>query len=196
MKYQLSQYIRGILKTWDKNFKGSGVTVNPVIVEKDNFFEIQIRLSMENEPLNETKGIENIEKFNKLKKALNQRKIIKEKGFKMLVGIRGKSKNRTIAYYIENETICIVKNRDLKELGFLNGREQGRQIVTEIIKNFNWELRLFFVSYFRAISNLLFIFQLKKALKSLINDVCNTSGNQVIPDNLSVIEIRGLHCLL
>jgi len=31
MKYQLSQYIRGILKTWDKNFEGSGVTVNPVI---------------------------------------------------------------------------------------------------------------------------------------------------------------------
>ena len=63
----------------------------------------------------------------------------------MLVGIRGNSKNRTIAYYIENETICIVKNRDLKELGFLNGREQSRQIVTEIIKKFNWELRLFFI---------------------------------------------------
>ena len=55
----------------------------------------------------------------------------------MLVGIRENSKNRTIAYYIENKTICIVKNRDLKELGFLNRREQGRQIVTEIIKNFN-----------------------------------------------------------
>lgn len=137
MKHQLSQYIRGILKTWDKNFEGSGVTVNPAIVEKDKFFEIQLRLSMDNKPLNETKGIENIEKFNKLKKALNQRKTIKEKGFKMLVGIRGNSRNRTIAYYIENETICIVKNRDLKELGFLNGREQGRQIVTEIIKNFN-----------------------------------------------------------
>ena len=25
MKYQLSQYIRGILKIWDKNFEGSGV---------------------------------------------------------------------------------------------------------------------------------------------------------------------------
>ena len=113
------------------------VTVNPAIVEKDNFFEIQLRLSMENEPLNETKGIENVEKFNKLKKALNQRKIIKEKGFKMLVGIRGKSKNRIIAYYIENKTICIVKNKNLKELGFLDGREQGRQIVAEITKNFN-----------------------------------------------------------
>ena len=158
MKYQLSQYIRGILKTWDKNFEGSGVTVNPVIVEKDNFFEIQLRLSMKNEPLNETKGIENIEKFNKLKKALNQRKIIKEKGFKMLVGIRGNSKNRTIAYYIENEVICIIKSRDLKELGFLNGKEQGRQIVTEIIKNFNWELWIFFDYCFRAISNLLFYF--------------------------------------
>lgn len=137
MKYQLSQYIRGILNTWNKSFEGSGVTVNPAIVEKDNFFEIQLRLSMENEPLNETKGIENIEKFNKLKKVLNQRKIIKEKGFKMLVGIRGNSRNRTIAYYIENEVICIIKSRNLKELGFLNGREQGRQIVTEIIKNFN-----------------------------------------------------------
>lgn len=137
MKHQLSQYIRGILKTWDKNFEGSGVTVNPAIVEKDKFFEIQLRLSMDNKPLNETKGIENVEKFNKLKKALNQRKIIKEKDLKMLVGIRGNSKNRTIAYYIENETICIVKNKNLKELGFLNGREQGRQIVTEIIKNFN-----------------------------------------------------------
>lgn len=113
MKYQLSQYIRGILKTWDKNFEGSGVTVNPAIVEKDNFFEIQLRLSMENEPLNETKGIENVEKFNKLKKALNQRKIIKEKGFKMLVGIRENSKNRTIAYYIENKTICIVKKKGI-----------------------------------------------------------------------------------
>ena len=137
MKYQLNQYIKGLLEIWNKNFEGSKVTVNPVIVEKDNFFEIQLRLSFENKPLNETKGIENIEKFNKLKKALNQRKIIKEKGFRMLVGIRENSKNRTIAYYIENETICIVKNRDLKELGFLNGREQGRQIVTEIIKNFN-----------------------------------------------------------
>jgi len=137
MKYQLNQYIKGLLEIWDKSFEGSGVTVNPVIVEKDNFFEIQLRLSMENEPLNETEGIENVEKFNKLKKALNQRKIIKEKDLKMLVGIRGNSKNRTIAYYIENETICIVKNKNLKELGFLNGREQGRQIVTEIIKNFN-----------------------------------------------------------
>ena len=137
MKYQLNQYIKGLLEIWDKSFESSEVIVNPVIVEKDNFFEIQLRLSIENEPLNETKGIENIEKFNKLKKALNQRKIIKEKGFKMLVGIRGNSKNRTIAYYIESETICIVKNRDLKELGFLNGREQGHQIVTEIIKNFN-----------------------------------------------------------
>ena len=137
MKYQLNQYIKGLLEIWDKNFEGSKVTVNPAIVEKDNFFEIQLRLSFENKPLNETKRIENVEKFNKLKKALNQRKIIKEKGFRMLAGIRGNSKNRTIAYYIENETICIVKNRDLKELGFLNGREQGRQIVTEIIKNFN-----------------------------------------------------------
>ena len=137
MKYQLRQYIKGLLEIWNKSFEGLGVIVNPVIVEKDNFFEIQLRLSMENEPLNETKGIESVEKFNKLKKALNQRKIIKEKGFKMLVGIRGNSKNRTIAYYIENETICIVKNRDLKELGFFNGKMQGRQIVTEIIKNFN-----------------------------------------------------------
>lgn len=137
MKYQLKQYIKGLLKIWDKSFEGSEVTVNPVIVEKDNFFEIQLRLSMENEPLNETEGIENVEKFNKLKKALNQRKIIKEKGIKMLVGIRGNSKNRTIAYYIESETICIVKNKDLKELGFLNGKKQGRQIITEIVKNFN-----------------------------------------------------------
>ena len=137
MKYQLRQYIKGLLEIWNKSFEGLGVIVNPVIVEKDNFFEIQLRLSMEDEPLNETKGIESVEKFNKLKKALNQRKIIKEKGFKMLVGIRGNSKNRTIAYYIENETICIVKNRDLKELGFFNGKMQGRQIVTEIIKNFN-----------------------------------------------------------
>ena len=146
MKYQLNQYIKGLLEIWDKSFEGSGVIVNPVIVERNNFFEIQLRLSMENEPLNETKGIENIEKFNKLKKALNQRKIIKEKGFKMLLGIRGNSKNRTIAYYIENKTICIVKNRDLKELGFSNGKEQSRQIVTEIIKKFNWELWLFFDS--------------------------------------------------
>lgn len=137
MKYQLNQYIKGLLEIWDKSFEGSGVTVNPAVAEKDNFFEIQLRLSMDNKPLNETKGIENIEKFNQLKKALNQRKTIKEKGFKMLVGIRGNSRNRTIAYYIENEVICIVKNRDLKELGFLNGREQGRQIVAEIIKNFN-----------------------------------------------------------
>ena len=113
------------------------VIVNPVIIEKDNFFEIQLRLSIENEPLNETEGIESIEKFNKLKKALNQRKIMKEKGFKMLVGIRGNSKNRTMAYYVEGEVFCIVKNKDLKELGFLNGKEQGRQIVTEIVKNFN-----------------------------------------------------------
>ena len=164
MKYQLSQYIRGILKTWDKNFEGSGVTVNPAIVEKDNFFEIQLRLSMENEPLNETKGIENVEKFNKLKKALNQRKIIKEKGFKMLVGIRENSKNRTIAYYIENKTICIVKNRDLKELGFLNGREQGRQIVTEIIKNFNWEFRLFFIFIF-ILQPVFFYFSIEKSIR-------------------------------
>lgn len=167
MKCQLSQYIRGILKTWDKNFEGSGVTVNPAIAEKDNFFEIQLRLSMENEPLNETKGIENIEKFNKLKKALNQRKTIKEKGFKMLVGIRGNSRNRTIAYYIENEVICIIKSRDLKELGFLNGREQGRQIVTEIIKNFNWELRLFFYFCFRAVNSFLLFFNWKKHSKKL-----------------------------
>ena len=167
MKYQLNQYIKGLLEIWDKSFEGSGVTVNPVIVEKDNFFEIQLRLSMENEPLNETEGIENVEKFNKLKKALNQRKIIKEKDLKMLVGIRGNSKNRTIAYYIENETICIVKNKNLKELGFLNGREQGRQIVTEIIKNFNWVLRLFFDSYFCTTSDFLLIFQLKKAFKKL-----------------------------
>lgn len=164
MKYQLSQYIRGILKTWDKNFEGSGVTVNPAIVEKDNFFEIQLRLSMENEPLNETKGIENVEKFNKLKKALNQRKIIKEKGFKMLVGIRENSKNRTIAYYIENKTICIVKNRDLKELGFLSGREQGRQIVTEIIKNFNWEFRLFFIFIF-ILQPVFFYFSIEKSIR-------------------------------
>ena len=164
MKHQLSQYIRGILKTWDKNFEGSGVTVNPAIVEKDKFFEIQLRLSMDNKPLNETKGIENIEKFNKLKKALNQRKTIKEKGFKMLVGIRGNSRNRTIAYYIENETICIVKNRDLKELGFLNGREQGRQIVTEIIKNFNWELWLFFIFIF-ILQPIFFYFSIEKKLK-------------------------------
>jgi len=137
MKYQLNQYIKGLKETWKERFGKNNIVLNPAIVEKDNFFEIQLRLSMENEPLNETKGIENVEKFNKLKKALNQRKIIKEKGFKMLVGIRENSKNRTIAYYIENKTICIVKNRDLKELGFLNGREQGRQIVTEIIKNFN-----------------------------------------------------------
>ena len=164
MKYQLSQYIRGILKTWDKNFEGSGVTFNSAIVEKDNFFEIQLRLSMENEPLNETKGIENVEKFNKLKKALNQRKIIKEKGFKMLVGIRENSKNRTIAYYIENKTICIVKNRDLKELGFLNGREQGRQIVTEIIKNFNWEFRLFFIFIF-ILQPVFFYFSIEKSIR-------------------------------
>ena len=164
MKYQLSQYIRGILKTWDKNFEGSGVTVNPAIDEKDNFFEIQLRLSMENEPINETKGIENIEKFNKLKKALNQRKIIKEKGFKMLVGIRVNSKNRTIAYYIENKTICIVKNRDLRELGFLNGREQGRQIVTEIIKNFNWEFRLFFIFIF-ILQPVFFYFSIEKSIQ-------------------------------
>lgn len=164
MKYQLSQYIRGILKTWDKNFEGSGVTVNPAIVEKDNFFEIQLRLSMENEPLNETKEIENIEKFNKLKKALNQRKTIKEKGFKTLVGIRGNSKNRTIAYYIENKVICIIKSRDLKELGFLNGREQGRQIVTEIIKNFNWELWLFFIFIF-ILQPIFFYFSIEKSIR-------------------------------
>ena len=164
MKYQLSQYIRGILKTWDKNFEGSGVTVNPAIVEKDNFFEIQLRLSMENEPLNETKEIENIEKFNKLKKALNQRKTIKEKGFKTLVGIRGNSKNRTIAYYIENKVICIIKSRDLKELGFLNGKEQGRQIVTEIIKNFNWELWLFFIFIF-ILQPIFFYFSIEKSIR-------------------------------
>ena len=137
MKHQLNQYIEGLKETWKERFGKNNIVLNPAVVEKNGFFEIQLRLSFENEPLNETKGIENVEKFNKLKKALNQRKIIKEKGFRMLVGIRGNSKNRTIAYYIENETICIVKNRDLKELGFLNGREQGRQIVTEIIKNFN-----------------------------------------------------------
>ena len=57
MKYQLNQYIKGLLEIWDKSFEGSKVTVNPVIVEKDNFFEIQLRLSFENKPLNETKGI-------------------------------------------------------------------------------------------------------------------------------------------
>lgn len=167
MKYQLNQYIKGLLKTWYKCFEGSGVTVNPAIVEKDNFFEIQLRLSMENEPLNETEGIESVEKFNKLKKALNQREIIKEKGFKMLVGIRGSSKNRTIAYYIQNNTICILKNRDLKELGFSNGREQGCQIVTEIVKNFNWELWLSFDSCFHAVNRFLLFFNWKKHSKKL-----------------------------
>ena len=137
MKHQLNQYIEGLKENWKERFGKNNIVLNPAVVEKNGFFEIQLRLSFENEPLNETKGIENVEKFNKLKKALNQRKIIKEKGFKMLVGIRGNSKNRKIAYYIENETICIIKNRDLKELGFLNGKEQGRQIVTEIVKNFN-----------------------------------------------------------
>ena len=137
MKHQLNQYIEGLKETWKERFGKNNIVLNPAVVEKNGFFEIQLRLSFENEPLNETKEIENVEKFNKLKKALNQRKIIKEKGFKMLVGIRGNSKNRKIAYYIENETICIIKNRDLKELGFLNGKEQGRQIVTEIVKNFN-----------------------------------------------------------
>ena len=142
-----------------------------------------------------TKGIESVQKFNRLKKVLNQRNVIEEKGIKMLVGGHKPYKNRTMAYYIENEIFCIVKNRDLKELGFLNGRKQGRQIVTEIIKNFNWELRLFFDSYFRTTNNFLFIFQLKKALKSLINDVCNISGNQIIPDFLFMIEIGEFHCL-
>lgn len=133
MKYQLNQYIKGLKETWKERFGKTNIVLNPAIVEKDGFFEIQLRLSFENEPLNETNGIENIQKFNRLKKALNQRNIIEEKGIKMLVGGHGPYKNRTMAYYIENEVFCIVKNRDLKELGFFNGKKQGHQVVLEII---------------------------------------------------------------
>ena len=133
MKYQLKQYIEGLKQTWKVRFGKNDVVLNPVVVEKDGFFEIQLRLSLENEPLNETKGIENVQKFNRLKKALNQRNVIEEKGFKMFVGGHGPYKNRTMAYYLEGEVFCIVKNRDLKELGFFNGKMQGHQVVLEII---------------------------------------------------------------
>lgn len=75
MKYQLKQYIKGLKETWRERFGKTNIVLNPAVVEKDGFFEIQLRLSFENEPLNETKGIENVQKFNRLKKVLNQRKL-------------------------------------------------------------------------------------------------------------------------
>ena len=40
MKYQLKQYIEGLKQTWKKRFGKNDVVLNPVVVEKDGFFEI------------------------------------------------------------------------------------------------------------------------------------------------------------
>ena len=55
MKYQLKQYIKGLKETWKECFGKNNIVLNPAVVEKDGFFEIQLRLSFENEPLTDWK---------------------------------------------------------------------------------------------------------------------------------------------
>lgn len=142
MKRKLRKYIRGFETAWF-NRTPNNPMFEPFMttVEKDGYIEIQMWLPTDDMKASkranlEKKRIINIENFRRLKRSLETGIGINEPYIKFAVGNYPRQKGKTLAYYICNNVICVVKKKtDNSQLGNFSGASQCTHIINRIIED-------------------------------------------------------------
>ena len=142
MKRKLKKYIAGFERTWKSRTQDEPM-FEPFITtaEKDGYVEIQMRLPTDDmkafKRANSVKRrIIDIKNFRKLKRSLETGIRINKPYIRFDVGNHPRQKGKTLAYYICDNIICIVKKKnDNSQLGNFSGAAQCTYIVNQIIED-------------------------------------------------------------
>ena len=142
MKRKLRKYIRGFENAW-KSRTLDDPMLEPFIttMEKDGYVEIQMWLPTDDMKASkranlEKKRIINAENFRRLKRSLETGIGINEPYIKFAVGNYPRQKGKTLAYYIYDNVICVVKKKnDNSQLGSFSGAAQCTHIINMIIED-------------------------------------------------------------
>lgn len=142
MKRKLRKYIRELEIVWS-NRTSDDPMFEPFFttVEKDGYIEIQMWLPADDMKASkranlEKKRIINAEKFRRLKRSLETGTRINEPYIRFAVGKHPRQKGKTLAYYICNNVICVVKKKnDNSQLGNFSGASQCTHIINMIIED-------------------------------------------------------------
>ena len=142
MKRKLKKYIAGFEGAW-KSRTLEEPMFKPFIttVEKDGYVEIQMWLPADDMTAfkragREKRRIIDLKNFKKLKRSLETGIRINEPYIRFAVGNLPRQKGKTLAYYICNNIICVVKKKnDNSQLGNFSGVAQCTHIVNKIIED-------------------------------------------------------------
>ena len=142
MKRKLKKYIAGFEGAW-KSRTSEEPMFKPFITtaEKDGYVEIQMWLPADDiaafkRASSVKRKIIDIKNFRRLKRSLETGIGINEPYIKFAVGNHPRQKGKTLAYYICNNIICIVKKKnDNSQLGNFSGAAQCTHIVNKIIED-------------------------------------------------------------